>query len=67
MKAEERGIGQINALFTFLTSALLGSVVQVIIRDTAKRESLELLKSEGSIKSISACMYCNTAAFTCRE
>lgn len=41
---------------TFLTSELLGSVVQVMMRDTARRVSLELEKSPGSIWRAKASM-----------
>lgn len=49
---------------TFLTSELLGSVVHVMIRDTASLVSLELTKSCGSICSVSVSMYFNMATFT---
>lgn len=50
--------------FTFLTSELLGSVVQVMMRDTAKRVSLELTKSVGSICRARDSMYFKMATFT---
>lgn len=52
---------------TFLTSELLGSVVHVIIRDTAKRVSLEFTKSPGSICCARVSIYFRIAAFTCKN
>lgn len=51
-------------LLTFLTSELLGSVVQVMMRDTASLVSLELTKSGASICSVSVSMYFRMATFT---
>lgn len=50
---------------TFLTSELLGSIVQVMIRETASRVSLEFTKSGASICSVSVSMYFRMATFTC--
>ena len=44
-------------LQTFLTSTLRGSLVQAMIFDTARRVSLELTKSEGSIVLINPWRY----------
>lgn len=49
---------------TFLTSELLGSVVQVMMRDTANLVSLEFTKSGGSICLASASMYLRMATLT---
>lgn len=51
---------------TFRTSELLGSVVQVMTRDTARRVSLEFIKSPGSICLARVSMYLRIATFTCR-
>lgn len=50
--------------FTFLTSELLGSVVQVMMRETASRVSLELTKSVGSICLARDSIYFRMATFT---
>lgn len=50
---------------TFLTSELLGSVVQVMMRDTASRVSLEFTKSVGSIWRARDSMYFRMATLTC--
>lgn len=50
---------------TFLTSELLGSVVQVMMRETASRVSLEFTKSGASICNVSVSMYFRMATFTC--
>lgn len=52
---------------TFLTSELLGSVVQVMMRDTARRVSLELTKSAGSIWRARDSMYFKIVTFTWRD
>ncbi len=52
---------------TFLTSELLGSVVQVIMRDTANLVSLEFTKSAGSICRARDSMYFRIATFTCND
>lgn len=52
---------------TFLTSELLGSVVQVMIRDTANLVSLEFTKSPGSICCARVSMYLRIATLTCKE
>lgn len=58
--------GDNNSVPTFLTSELLGSVVHVIMRDTARRVSLELTKSVGSICRARDSMYFRMATLTCR-
>lgn len=50
---------------TFLTSELLGSVVQVMMRETASRVSLEFTKSGASICNVSVSIYLRMATFTC--
>lgn len=50
---------------TFLTSELFGSVVHVMIRETANRVSLEFTKSDGSICLAKDSMYFRMATFTC--
>ena len=52
------------SVHTFRTSELLGSVVQVMMRDTARRVSLELTKSGASICSVNVSMYFRMATFT---
>lgn len=49
---------------TFLTSELLGSVVQVMMRETARRVSLEFTKSVGSICLARDSIYFRMATFT---
>lgn len=55
--------GQLYVI-TFLTSELLGSVVQVMMRDTASLVSLEFTKSGASICNVSVSMYFRMATFT---
>lgn len=55
--------GQLHVI-TFLTSELLGSVVQVMMRDTASLVSLEFTKSGASICNVSVSMYFRMATFT---
>ena len=50
---------------TFRTSELLGSVVQVMMRETARRVSLRFTKSGASICRVSVSMYFRMATFTC--
>lgn len=52
---------------TFLTSELLGSVVQVMMRETARRVSLEFTKSVGSICRARDSMYFKMVTLTCEE
>lgn len=49
---------------TFLTSELLGSVVQVMMRETASLVSLEFTKSGASICNVSVSIYRRMATFT---
>lgn len=51
---------------TFLTSELLGSVVQVMMRETASLVSLEFTKSGASICNVSVSIYRRMATFTYR-
>lgn len=53
-----------SSWLTFLTSELFGSVVQVIILDTASLVSLEFTKSVGSICLAKDSIYFRIATFT---
>lgn len=53
-----------EASVTFLTSELLGSVVQVMMRETASRVSLEFTKSGASICRVRVSIYFRMATFT---
>lgn len=63
-KSQNRKLDIVWQVLTFLTSELLGSVVHVIIRDTARRVSLEFTKSPGSICCARVSMYLRIATFT---
>jgi len=52
---------------TLRTSALLGSVVQVITRVTARRMSLELDSSDGSIDRMRLWTHCSTDSFNYKQ
>jgi hypothetical protein len=48
---------------SFLTSTLFGSEIHVMIRDTARRVTPELLKSVGSMRAIKPRVYCSKETF----
>lgn len=61
-----RFLWALNCHCTFLTSELLGSVVQVMMRETASLVSLEFTKSGASICNVSVSIYRRMATFTYR-
>ena len=56
---------QTHSLLTFLTSTFLGSMVQLMILETASRVSMVLTKSEGSMTVMRPCRKFSMEIFTC--